>query len=215
MSGAHTLSVRLRAPAPRAVVPWATALIALAALFTTALDPTDSSALLYVRERLLAGEVWRLWTAHLAHFGFSHLGWNLFVLLPIGAWAERIAPGRTRLFYALAPAFIGLALLAGDPSLHRYGGLSGLAAGLVVLLALAQFSGKPGCDRWLGWTLLGAVTLKIAVELVTGHAAFANLPTGEVRPVPLAHLAGALAAALLHFALLRLETWVTRVRRHG
>jgi rhomboid family GlyGly-CTERM serine protease len=189
--------------------------IGIAALLAAALDRSGAPGLLYVRDGVLAGEVWRLWSAHLVHFGLSHLGWNLLVLFPLGAWAERLAPARTRVFYAVAPALIGLTLLAGAPALHRYGGLSGLAAGLVVLLALAQFSGARGCDRWLGWTLLGAVAVKIAAESITGHAAFANLPAGEVRPVPLAHLAGALSAIALHLAALRLETRSARVRTHG
>lgn len=180
-------------------MPWATVLIGIFALLATLVDRGGPIWLLFDRERIFAGQFWRLWTAHLAHFGFSHLGWNLLVLLPVGAWAERVVPGRTRLFYALAPALIGLALLIGDPALARYGGLSGLAAGLVVLLALAQFSGGPGRDRWIGWALLGAVAVKLIAEVLTGRAAFASLPADGVRSVPLAHLAGALTAVVLHF----------------
>lgn len=180
-------------------MPWATALVGVVALLVALVDRGGGAGLLFDRERILGGEAWRLWTAHLAHFGLSHLGWNLLVLLPFGGWAERIAPWRTRLFYALAPALIGGALLVLDPSLHRYAGLSGLATGVVVLLALAQFSGGPGRDRWIGWALLGTVGAKIAWEAATGQAPFAHLPAAEVRPVPLAHLAGALAAVAVHF----------------
>ncbi len=179
---------------PRRPVPWVTLLIAALAIFLS-FQPAMADRLPYVRERVLAGEWWRMWSAHLVHFGPGHLGWNLLVFVPASAWAERLAPGRTRLLLALAPGFIGLALVAFDPTLTRYAGLSGLAASALALLAFLHLRARDA-DRWFWGGVLGLLLVKIAAEAVLGQALFAHFATGEIQPVPLAHLAGIAAAAI-------------------
>lgn len=185
------MSAPARAPLPS--VPWATSLTSVAAV-AVALWPAAQPALVYDRPRLLAGEVWRLWTGHWVHFGSTHLLWNLAVLLPAGLWIERLAPRRTRLLLALAPGLIGAVLLAGAPDLASYAGLSGLATALLAWLAFFHLRTR-ATDRWFWWSVLGLIAVKLGVELFAAHPLFARFGTAAVRPVPLAHAAGLAAAA--------------------
>ncbi len=178
-------------------VPWATSLAAATAL-ALHFAPTAAPALVYDRAAIFAGEVWRLWTGHEVHWGTAHLGWNLAVFVPAGVWAERLAPSRTRLFLALAPGVISFALLVFAPTLARYAGLSGLASGLLALLAFTQLSARPA-ERWFWGSVLALLALKIGAELFADHPLFARFTDPAIRPVPLAHAAGVLFAGLLHF----------------
>ena len=47
--------------------------------------PGAAGALQYDRTALARGEVWRLFTAHLAHFSGNHLAWDATVALVLGA----------------------------------------------------------------------------------------------------------------------------------
>ena len=188
-----------KSPEPAAAAtPWFTAAIALAAIVITAW-PAAATALVFERDRVIAGELWRLWSAHLAHFGWSHLGWNLLIFALAGGWVERISPRRTRLLYVICPPLIGLALLALDPELQSYGGLSGLAAATLTLLALTQLARPAATDRWFWRATLMLLGLKIGFELLTRRPTFAHFAGGEIRTVPIAHVAGALVASLLFF----------------
>ncbi len=188
------------APAP-AAIPWATALLVLLAV--VAYGWSDAMRLLgFDRERVLAGEWWRLWTAHLQHFGIRHLFWNIVVVAPAGAWVERINPGRTRALYVFAPVIIGLALLGLEPRLHQYAGLSGLAVATLTLLAFTQLARPSRDDRWFWLSVLGLLAAKIGVELCSRQPAFVRFAESDVHPVPLAHLVGAACAIALHFVRL-------------
>ncbi len=151
-------------------------------------------AAFYLRSELFGGEIWRLWTGHLVHFSGSHLFWNLAVFVPSAAWLERLDRRGGRVFLLVASPLISLLLLAFDPSLLRYGGLSGLATGTLVLLALLQLSRRdPREPAWFWWGVLGIVAAKLIAEQVTKAPLLAS-NLGDVRTVPLAHLAGALCA---------------------
>ena len=177
-------------------VPWATGLVAIGALALHR-SPDASRALEFDRARILAGEWWRVWTGHFAHFGLSHLGWNVAVFLPAGIWAERLTPARTRALLALAPAMIGGVLLAFDPALEIYAGLSGVVSGVVTLLALTQLAATAR-EKWFWWSVLALLALKIGVEVFAGQPIFARGPDAGFRAVPLAHVAGVLCALAVH-----------------
>lgn len=171
------------------------------------LAPGIRDPLLYDRTAILHGEWWRLWTGHWVHFSASHLAWNLAVLLGAGVWLERLQPGRLLHLALVAAPLISLALLVGEPAMQAYGGLSGLATGLVVLLALTQL-GRRGQDRrwWCG--LLVLVMVKIATDATQTEALFVGFGPQAVRSSALAHAAGAAAALalfLIHPARLRTD----------
>lgn len=178
-------------PRARLKLPWITVVIAVLAVAIQASDPWQTE-LVFERAKILQGEIWRLWTGNLVHFGVSHLGWNLAVLAVAGTWLERTVPLAARWFLLLGPGLIGLALLALDPGLAYYGGLSGVAAGALALLAATQISRHPS-DRWFWWAVLALLAAKIAVESVGGRPLLADFSRSGARPVPLAHVAGVAA----------------------
>lgn len=177
--------------------PWLTlSYVALAVLLM--FWPEASGQALYQRTAILHGQIWRLFTGHFVHFGVSHLGWNLAVVLMAGIWLECRWTGIARGFMVLVPVVIGLVLLTMEPRLEAYAGLSGVATGLIAILGLLLWRSK-GSDRWLGMAMLGLIMIKSLGEWALNMPLFARFPDNEIRMEPLAHLAG-IMAALLYFA---------------
>jgi rhomboid family GlyGly-CTERM serine protease len=177
---------------------WATLAIVIAA-GVAFFWPRLADLLLYTRADIFAGQVWRMWTGHLVHFNANHLLWDLAVFLPAGVWLERTTPSLARWFYALAPLAISALLLTLEPTLSYYAGLSGLATGVLVLLALVQLRRDTAGPRWSWAGVLLLVAAKVVVEL-RAHAPLVVRFDPGVRTVPLAHIGGiacALIAALL------------------
>lgn len=158
--------------------------------------------LLLDRDGLLQGEWWRLWTGHWVHFSGSHLTWNLAVLLAAGAWLESVHPGRLLRYTLFGAPIISLMVLAGEPALRAYGGLSGVTTGIVVLLALTRL-GQPRLERIFWVVLLMLVAGKSVYEAILGVALFSRFDAATVQPSAFAHLAG-LAVAVAGLAAGRL-----------
>ena len=165
--------------------PVVTALFLVPAVLAAAL-PSLRPAMLFEREAILSGELWRLWTGHLVHFGCWHLGYDL---LAAGAASALIEARRRRdlfVLYACMPFFISLALLAGAPEMRCYGGLSGVATGAFAYLALCLPRGR---RRWgAGFVLL--LLLKTGAEFHTGGSLLPYPGGSGFVPMPMAHLAG-------------------------
>lgn len=157
-----------------------------------ALAPT---ACLFDRAAILRGEWWRLATGHWVHFSASHAAWNLLALLIAGAWLERVRPGALLRYTLFAAPVIGLGLLAAAPTMTLFGGLSGLAVGVVTLLALTQLASAPAARGW--WcAALALITVKLAWETASGAALFTHFASDSIRPSAESHLLGAATAAL-------------------
>jgi len=152
-------------------------------------------ALVYDRAKIMGGELWRLITGHWVHFSGSHLFWNLAVLLPAGVWLERHNPCALRWTLVLSPLAISLALLAFDPSLVRYAGISGVASGVLVALAVDGLRTQPAARRW--WlAVLVFFVIKVVIEAHNGGQPLnPDLVAQGVRSVPLAHVVGAAVGA--------------------
>lgn len=174
-------------------------LYALPALLV-ALLPAAAATLLYDRDAVWRGELWRLWTGHWVHFSASHLGWNLLVLLAAGTWLEILRPGLLLRYTLFAAPGLSLGFVALAPAMQGYGGLSGLATGAVTLLALVQFTRDRG-DRARGLAILLLVAGKIILEAGRDRALFSNF-SPLIHASALAHAAG--AALALAFFLSRL-----------
>ena len=186
---------------------WVTVVIAGAAGVAFAW-PGLARSCIYERADIAAGGVWRLWTGHLVHYNAGHLFWDLAVFLPAGMWLESIRPGLARRFCLLAPPAISAALFVCEPALTRYAGLSGLATGLLVLLALVQWRRDVRAPGWFWPAVLALVALKIVLEAVSAEPLLARFEPG-VRVVTLAHVAGVACAVV---ALLIGRLWPARRR---
>jgi rhomboid family GlyGly-CTERM serine protease len=167
--------------------PWGTVLITVAALITSAYAQLGDT-LIFQRPLIFSGQIWRTWTGHIVHFGPTHLAWDLAVFLPAGAWLENLRPRCARWLYLLCPIVISLLLLAFDPTLERYAGLSGLAIGTLVLLAVVQLTNKNE-SPWLWLGVLILVVAKLGIEIRQGAPLLVS-DFANIRNVPLAHFGG-------------------------
>ena len=157
-----------------------------------------TNLLIYDRTLIFKGEIWRAWSGHFVHFGSSHFIWNLAVFLPAGWWLERLWPVTTRWFYGLSPLIISVVMLTLDPLLARYAGLSGMATGMLVLLAALQLDRRTEEPPWFWISVLVLVGIKIGVELFTGAPVFVS-GFGAIRTVPMAHIVGVISAVVFWF----------------
>lgn len=195
--------------------PWTAALAAASALCFAA--PELAAALALERAAALAGEPWRLWTGQLVHGSLSHLAWDLAAFLLLGWRLEPLLGRRYPAFLLAAATVVGAGVLAFLPGLASYCGLSGVVTAQYAYLALADGArGAREGDRLLvAASALCAAALagKLAYEHAFGAALFASAP-GLV-PVPLAHLAGALAGAAAWWATpdVRCASGLTRYPR--
>lgn len=165
--------------------------LGLAALLAVvaAAGPAGVAALRYDRAAVLAGEVWRLVTAHLVHFDLAHLGWNLLGLALV-AWlfGAEYSPLRWLLVLAASTLAIDAGFLLFMPELEWYVGFSGvlhgaMAAGLVTWLVRTR--------DWITWLVAALFALKLAWEHLAGPLPFTAMSL-DLPVVHEAHSYGAL-----------------------
>ena len=93
---------------------------------------------------------------------------------------------------------VGLTVLALQPEMMIYRGLSGVDSGLFAIALMLEFSeAKNDAARW--WYILPAAVVfvtKLGFEVATGGLFFGTESLGDLgQPVPLAHLSGAAFAS--------------------
>jgi rhomboid family GlyGly-CTERM serine protease len=174
---------------------WTLALCAAAAVVYSA--PQLQAALVYNREAIGAGEIWRLVTGNLVHFSGSHFIKDVAALLAIGLLIES---GRRRHFALLclvSGSLIGSVLYVAEPELLVYGGLSGIVTAAATYLCLHGIE-EDSAYRWLCLGMLLCLAVKTGCEIALG---FSPLRGAEgFALVPRSHAVGA-ATAIALFAL--------------
>ncbi len=168
-------------------------LAALALIFTPAL----TELLAYDRQAILSGELWRLWTGHLVHYGLRHALTDVGVLCLVIALSWR----ETNMVFTafalwLGMPLISLGLLLSVPSLYEYRGASGIDILLAVALGVRIW--RLETDSSLSWRsgikpglllLAVLVILKTLLEAIGISSGISGLPPG-IRVVWEAHLIG-------------------------
>jgi len=143
-------------------------LVLLAALATIVIQlfPEWRGALLYDRPSIANGELWRIWTGHLVHFGWAHLFVDTGLLLIVGWIAENQHPWFMRLGLVLMPAFISASMYFLEPGMIRYGGLSALNLG--VLLYIAAQGWRRDWSDWFWPAVIAIYVGEIVFEYLQG-----------------------------------------------
>lgn len=153
--------------------------------------PVDG--LRYDRTAIVAGEWWRLLTAHLVHLDFRHVVLDIVGLVLLWAlFARDFSPMRWALVALTAAAAVDCGLWFRDPRIAWYVGASGVLHGA---LAAGVF-GRVRRGEVEGWLLAGLLAAKLAYEQMRGAMPF----DGNMPVVVDAHLYGALgglAAAIV------------------
>jgi len=183
-------------------------LVCMAAFLSTPI----ASRLIFDREAILNGQVWRLLSCHLVHFTPSHLIYNLFAFV-IASWIlERKSLCHLLIIYSLTAVSISMALLIFAPDMDFYGGVSGMACGLLYYCALLK-QREPHLKGLCRCVLL-CIPIKLALE--TYHQT-SVLPYFEPQPfvmMPVSHIAGVVSAILLYGVISLLSAGKSRRNFH-
>lgn len=160
--------------------------------------PGLASILIYDRQAILSGEIWRIVTGHWVHFSFLHLFWDAVTLGVSAVFIQRFQYGYLLLLSLSSAAVIGILMLILLPHMPYYGGLSGVAMATLVYLLLCNLERKPAW-RSVSLMMIALVIFKMIYEVST----LEYLLLGDMRtviPVPLSHMLGAICAIVLFFA---------------
>jgi rhomboid family GlyGly-CTERM serine protease len=165
--------------------------------------PGWRDALIYERAALVSGELWRLWTGHLCHFGWPHCLSDTGLFLVLGYIVGRCRPLLLWLFLCALPLGISAGVYIIEPSMHRYAGLSGVDLGLLVFIACQGWR-----KQWSDWfwpavllIYVGEVVLEVVRSSGTGGGMI-RFDEPNVSVATSAHIIAAVFA-LLVFALWR------------
>lgn len=181
--------------------PWSFAAIALAALVIQ-LIPAAREPFIYDRAAVAAGQLWRLWTGHLVHFGWPHFIADMGLLLALGYALGRRHPRFVWSSFVVLPPVITLGVFVLEPEMNRYAGLSAVDLSLLLYLALA------GWQRdWRDWfwpAVLAVYVFELGYEILRGGTGggMIRFDEADVRVATTAHLVGA-AYALLAWLIAR------------
>jgi rhomboid family GlyGly-CTERM serine protease len=146
------------------------------------------------------GQIWRLWTGHLVHYDFRHFLTNAIAIAVPIALIDRRSRRSILLSMMLLAPMISLALLAGA-HFDEYRGASALALAIWVASALTLLRGQSASDRHTGAALIALAIGKLIFETAgAGHLWM------EVAPLPLAHIAGAIAGIVAFIRIILTPT---------
>ena len=157
-----------------------------------------AESLIFLPDRVMDGEWWRVLTHPFVHLTWYHLLLDAGAFLLLHGSIEE--PKRLkRLAYVAACGIggLGLSVLA-SPVVHAQGlcGLSGIAHGLMAVSALElatsdTLAGKPSSA---GVITFGIVVAKSIIEVLSGHVFFESLHFGMMGiPIPESHAGGVLS----------------------
>jgi rhomboid family GlyGly-CTERM serine protease len=195
--------VTTRSSSPRATgrpLAAVSSLLFLASVLLLFAMPGTAAVLAYDRAGVDAGQIWRLLTAHLTHWNSDHLFWDATVFLLLGILCEHRSRARTVACILVSGVAITGTLWLFTPELSSYRGLSGIDSALFAMLAtwLAIEAVHAGDRARVTLVLIvtGAFAAKVAFECATGATLFVD-SSGEMQPVPLAHVIGGVVGLAL------------------
>jgi rhomboid family GlyGly-CTERM serine protease len=149
----------------------------------------------YDRAAIFRGEAWRLLTGNFVHLGIGHLLEDMAGMVLLWLLFEDVLSGwRTPVTVLVGSLAVGLGLLAGNPGVDWYVGISGALDTVWAAGSLGLIHRR---DRF-GWILAAVLLAKLLYEQLLGPLPFSSITTGGSVVVD-AHLYGALAGAFIGF----------------
>lgn len=171
------------------------------------------SSLLFSPGRIASGEWWCAFTGFFVHVSFYHL------LLDAGAFLMLLHSLREFALFKRAAIVVSCAVgsvVASLPVLGSDGtlcGLSGIAHGLLAVMALEMTCERDLFLRRAGAGCFAVVLLKSLYEAVSGHVLFESMHLGSVEtPVAICHAGGVLGGILMYAALKLRHSMSTGIR---
>lgn len=190
-------------------LPWHTFTMLLIAISLFVLGGPANKELVFNRDAIMQGELWRLLTGHWVHSDTEHMLLNLAAFAFLGCMIE-MSLGRYKLYSAL---IVGMCLVNTwlwifIPTLDFYCGLSGI---LNTLLFVILIDGWLRTRKFIFLFIAVAATAKVVFELIQSSAIFSHTTWPAI---PEAHLAGTLAAVILIFCkeILSTRTYILKIQ---
>lgn len=178
--------------------PWITLFVLLASAVASGV-PALSGLLVFDREAILGGELWRLFSSHLVHFDARHWAYDA-VAFGLAGWIVESKNYRHFPAMCLSAAFaICTVLLRTAPDMRYYGGLSGLACAAIGFGALHGAS-EPPPFRTICRLVLVLLPLKLVIEVITQTPLLPYEASRAFVAMPSAHVVGLLAAVAVFMA---------------
>jgi len=139
----------------------------------SAIAPTPQQAIAFGADfgpHTLGGQWWRLVTSMFVHFGFIHLGLNMWCLWNLGRAAERLLGRFSYLLTYFASGIFGsIASVCWHPRAAG-GGASGAIFGLAGVLVSLVYLKKTPANLQINSKMLGSLGTFIAYNLIFGAA---------------------------------------------
>jgi hypothetical protein len=169
-----------------------------AATFVSAGPTVLSDWFALERDAVQAGELWRIWSGHLWHGSAVLAIWDLTAIALLGSWVEHRSRAELLAVLGLAPLLSGAAVLVLRPDLASYQGSSALASALLVTECLRLLGREQhGIARGVALLALVGFGVKVMFESAGLWTSPALAGATALESVAVAHLAGALAGALV------------------
>ncbi|MBU0483751.1 MAG: rhombosortase [Proteobacteria bacterium] len=155
-----------------------------------------TAVIIYDRNAISCGEIWRLISCHFVHFNNAHLAYNLLAFGIAGLIIENKGYPYFKSLCFLISLSIGLVIFYFRTNMAFYGGLSGLACGSIFYFA---FWGLYETKHWriICLILIFSISLEIILEFVNGSSLLPYLGTKTFTIVPLSHLTGSIVAFIV------------------
>jgi rhomboid family GlyGly-CTERM serine protease len=158
-------------------------------------SPVLARWLVWDRAAIAGGQWWRLLTGHLVHFTPQHLGLDALAVVTAGWLIENLTRQSWALLSVMTALAISLIVFVFCPTVHVYGGLSGVACAMYGYLALLGICAGARA-RWIGLAMLALLAGKIGGEILTGQSLFISDTGDSYVVLSLAHTTGLVAGAL-------------------
>ena len=184
----------------RTGLAWAGVAVLLAAGGIALLGASSATlALLDWRPAQALAEPWRWISAAWVHWSTGHLLANLAGAALVATLGFTLAlPARSAVAWALAWPLTQLGLLL-RPELQSYGGASGVLHAGVAVAAVALCLRHGDRRRWLGFTVMAGLALKVVSEQPWGPV-LQSREGWQIAIAPLAHATGSVAGLLCALA---------------
>ena len=167
------------------------------------------SPLIFIPEKIFAGQYWRIATHPFVHVSFYHLLLDGLAFFSLYAMLKEPKAFRRFLYvvYCTLGSMSAAAIVMPSLSSTGYCGLSGVAHGLMGICAMEMIREKDDkIYRSIGLFCLLALTAKCLYEAVTATVVFQSLHIASIgSPVAIAHLGGLTGAFVIYTILLALD----------
>ena len=167
--------------------------------------------LLFLRENIQQGEIWRILTGNLVHSNYYHLGLNLagfwvFLLL----FKEIMNSTQLLINLMLLISGVGMGLYIFNPELYWYAGLSGALYGLFIIGAFYAVIDKD-------YLTASSIIIVIPSKIIWDHIHNTGQSNAELIGVPVstdAHIYGIMIGVIIGIFYL-LQTLLPKTQRNS